>query len=321
MPAALATAALWFAVLLALALLLHGAAFAVEMVCVAAQHRDDPAPRPSASQLLRAVAREALLALRVFGWRQVWRRNAVADDFERPGYAGRRGVLLVHGHLCNRAFWQPWQRALSAAGVPHRAISLTPTWADIDRHAPQMEAAVAQMLRATGRTPLLVGHSMGGLVIRAWWRWRTQRLAAAESVKGSGSGVAGETADGAVPLALIEMPAVLTLGTPHQGTWLASWARALPASQMRPGNDWLANLAASESADWRARFGCVHSHCDNVVFPPARAVLPGAGQVLHWAGLAHLELGHDPRGWQLALQQLERLDQPDHPRGAVPASA
>lgn len=251
------------------------AVYAFEMLGVALQHRDDPAPRPRAGELLRAALREALLAARVFGWRQVW-CSRLRPDPEVPA-PGRVGVLLVHGYLCNRGFWPPaLLDDLTRRGVPWAAPDLLPLWTDIETYAPQLEAVVQRLVRATGCMPLLVGHSMGGLVVRAWWRWR----------------------QGRPELPMLAPPRVLTLGTPHRGTWLGrGWVtRRSPRNvqQMQADSAWLQALAASEPSAWRARFTCVHSACDNVVFPPARALLPGAS-ALAWHGLAHIELAHDAR--------------------------
>ncbi|RZS54818.1 esterase/lipase family protein [Sphaerotilus mobilis] len=261
-------------------LLLTVLAFATEMVSVALQHRDDPAPRPAAAMLLRAGLRESWLATRVFGWRQVWRSRSAPD---RLGQPGQTGVLLVHGYHCNRGFWWPeWPAWLEHKRLPHVALDLQPAWTGIDNYAPQVEAGVARLLASTGRMPLIVAHSMGGLAVRAWWRWREAQRAAG------------------VDLPDLPMPLVLTLGTPHRGTCLTQLSGGFGppnARQMAPDSPWLQALAASESAAWRARFTCVHSHCDNVVFPPARAVLKGAAEVQHWPGLAHLELSRDGRVW------------------------
>lgn len=275
----------WLALLPLSAVLLHLGVFAIEMVLVARLHGHDPAPRPTARALSAAALREAWLAARVFGWRQPWRSAAWPDQ---PDASGVQGVLLVHGYLCNRAVWRNWYGCLRAAGVPHIGVSLSPAWADIDSYAPQIEQALARLVQGTGRTPLLVGHSMGGLVIRAWWRWRQQRIAL------------GQGRD----LVEIEMPRVLTLGTPHLGTWLSRWGGPVNVRQMAPGNPWLEALLASEPAHWRARFTCVHSACDNVVFPPACAVLPGATAVF-WPGLAHVELAHDQGGYKLVAKLLD----------------
>jgi triacylglycerol esterase/lipase EstA (alpha/beta hydrolase family) len=93
---------------------------------------------------------------------------------------------------------------------------------------------------------------------------------------------------------------VLTIGTPHQGTWLARFGRQVNAVQMRRDGPWLQALAASESPAWRARFTCVWSDCDNVVFPPRCAVLEGAVSV-HQPGRGHQDLLDDPAVFTLAL--------------------
>jgi hypothetical protein len=275
----------WLVWLPLAALLLHPAVFLAEVILAARVHGDDPTPRPSARALVAAALRESWLALRVFAWRQPWRSAAWPDQADAPGV---QGVVLVHGYLCNRALWLHWYGWLRERGVPHVSVNLAPAWAGIDHYAPQLEQAVARLVQGTGRTPLLVGHSMGGLVIRAWWRWRQQRLAQGEGVG----------------LVRIDMPCVLTLGTPHQGTWLARWGRPLNVRQMRIGSRWLRALLDSEDPRWRSRFTCVHSHCDNVVFPPAQALLPGA-RAVHWPGLAHLELAQDRRGCLLAGELLD----------------
>ncbi len=286
----------WLALLPVWALLLQPVVFLVEVALVGWVHGHDPAPRPSARALVAAALRESWLAAQVFAWRQPWRSGAWPDQPDAPGV---QGVVLVHGYLCNRALWQNWHGWLLERGVPHLSVSLAPAWADIDSYAPQLDQAIARLVQGTGRTPLLVGHSMGGLVIRAWWRWRQRRLAQAGDA-------------GAAGLARIDMPHVVTLGTPHRGTWLARWGGPLNVRQMAAGSAWLQQLLAGEEPGWRSRFTCVHSHCDNVVFPPALALLPGARSV-HLAGLAHLELAHDRRGCQLALDLLEPASGPDVP--------
>jgi hypothetical protein len=228
--------------------------------------RNDPAPKASAFQCLAAWWGESCRAPLVFFWRQPFRSQAYPDAM--PAEArGRRGLLLVHGFVCNRGFWNPWLRQFTAQGVPVAAVSLEPVFGAIDNYVAQLEAAVKRLELATGEKPLLVGHSMGGLAIRAWM----------------------QAHDGAARVC-----GVVTLGSPHQGTWLGQWAFSANGRQMRLGSDWLARLAASETASSRSLFLCCYSHCDNVVFPASSACLPGA-QVCHVPATAHIDLIHHPR--------------------------
>jgi triacylglycerol esterase/lipase EstA (alpha/beta hydrolase family) len=185
----------------------------------------------------------------------------------------------VHGFVCNRGLWTPWLRQLRTAGVPFIALNLEPVFGSIDDYPPLIEAAVQQLERATGEKPLLVGHSMGGLAIRAW----LARHAADARVRG-----------------------VLTLGSPHQGTWLAKLSHITANTrQMRPGGEWLTQLAAAEPASRRELFLCVWGHGDNIVFPASNARLPGAREC-HIRATAHIDLVHHPAVRALLWEALGR---------------
>lgn len=211
----------------------------------------------------RAWWAESAAATRVFGWRQpwAWRRwaNSPTGQVATQGQpreegapASPRGVLLVHGYLCNRGLWNAWQPRLAAAGHPVVAVNLEPVWGSVDDYVPLIEAGVERLRRSTGQAPLVVAHSMGGLAVRAWMR--------------------------ACPGADERVHHVLTVGTPHHGTWLANWGLGCNARQMRRGSAWLAALAAVEPPARYRRFTCWHSNGDNIVFPLGTAVLAGARQ-------------------------------------------
>lgn len=239
--------------------------------------RHDPAPKPTVGQRLAAWWGEVCCAPRVFFWRQPFRSQAFPDALQAQARGGI-GVLLVHGFVCNRGLWNPWLCRLTALGVPVAAVSLEPVFGSIDDYVGQLEEAVRRMELATSEKPLLVGHSMGGLAIRAWMRAHN----GAERVHG-----------------------VVTIGTPHHGTWLGRWSFSANGQQMRLDSDWLAQLAASETASSRSLFLCCYSHCDNIVFPVSSACLPGA-QLCHVSATAHIDLIHHPRVMAEVLARLNR---------------
>jgi triacylglycerol esterase/lipase EstA (alpha/beta hydrolase family) len=208
---------------------------------------------------------EVLTGLRVFGWRQPFRSNELADaSSDRPG---RRGVLLVHGFVCNRGMWNPWMRRLQALGTPYIAVNLEPIFGSIDRYVQTIDAAVARLERATRCAPVVVAHSMGGLAVRAWLQQRVSER---------------------------RVHSVVTIGTPHAGTWLARFAMTTNGRQMRESSQWLQQLQARESRDCRALFTCYFGHCDNIVFPARNATLPDAAN-RHVPGVAHVHLAfHRP---------------------------
>jgi len=200
----------------------------------------------------------------VFGWRQPFRSRALPDHL--PTDSGRHGVLMLHGFVCNRGLWNPWMRRLRQAAVPHVAINLEPVFGSIDCYVAAIEAAVSRLEQATGLPPIIVAHSMGGLAIRAWLRQ-----------------------EGAARRA----HSIVTIGTPHGGTWLARFALTENGRQMREGNDWLRELGAGEPHSTRALFTCYFGNCDNIVFPAHNATLEGAAN-RHVAGVAHVHLAFHP---------------------------
>lgn len=230
--------------------------------------RHDETPRPGPAQLLRAWWAESRWAALVFGWWQPFRERAVADWLPPPGAGAPRGVVLVHGFLCNRAFWTPWFALLRARGHAFVAVTLEPAFGSIDGYAPAIDAAVRRVAEATGRAPLVVGHSMGGLAIRAWLR--------------------------AVPGADARVHRIVTLGTPHHGTWPAAHARSTNGAQMRLHGPWVRQLRAQEPPGRAVLFVCWYSNGDNVAYPPAAAMLEGADNRFI-AGVAHVEMAFDPR--------------------------
>jgi pimeloyl-ACP methyl ester carboxylesterase len=242
-------------------LLPHAPVLALEFVLLRCFGRSAPAPAPSFMQLLRAWWGEVRMGVLTFGWRQPWQPHAEPDHL--PAEArGRTGMLLVHGFVCNRGLWAPWMRRLRASGVPVVAISLEPVFGAIDDYPPLIDVAVRRLEAATGRPPLIVAHSMGGLATRAWLR--------------------AYEADA-------RCAGVVTIGTPHQGTWLARFALSPNGRQMRQGSAWLRELAAAEPPSRRSRFTCFYGHCDNIVFPAATAMLSEADN-RHLAGTAHVDL-------------------------------
>jgi triacylglycerol lipase len=257
----------WWALLGPLLVLaLHAGMLGLEFLLALGVHGDDPAPRPSLGQLLRAWLGECAISLRVFGWWQPWRSASQPDQ---PRIAGRRGIVFVHGYFCNRGVWLPWLSRCRAQGVPFIALTLEPAFGSIDGYAPIVDAAVARLERETGLAPLIVAHSMGGLAVRAWWA--------------------------ASPDAADRVHHVFTLGTPHRGTWLARFGLTRNAIEMRIGSPWMS--ACGDRIDvlnsFAARCTCFFSHTDNIVFPPAHARIDGA-RAIHVAATGHVALVDHP---------------------------
>jgi len=214
---------------------------------------------------LMAAWGEFNAALLIFGLRMPWTTSnpGILRPTGQPT-AGKHAmpVLLVHGFLCNHRVWDKVAHALRQAGHTVLTVDLEPIFTPIDNYASQIERAVATLRAATGATHVtLVGHSMGGLVIRAWLRAHGTQQAAK----------------------------IITLGTPHQGTEAKQWVSTPNGVQMKWHSAWLAELAHTESAQARQLMQVVLTRHDNIVHPQIEQVLAGAG-VKEFSGIGHLQM-------------------------------
>jgi len=192
-------------------------------------------------------------------------------------------VLLLHGYGCNSGYWTDLTPRLDAARISHATVDLEPLTGDIDDYAPRVQEAVDKLRAATGSSQVvIVAHSMGGLVARAWMRaYGTQQAAR-----------------------------VITLGTPHHGTCLAAFGIGLNAAQMRraaraepPECAWLRDLAQGEDAQARRLVTSLYSHHDNIIAPQTSSELPGARN-LAFGGVGHVALGRSARVLDVVMAEL-----------------
>ncbi len=183
-------------------------------------------------------------------------------------------VLLVHGYGCNSGYWHAMSKALAKARITHYAVDLEPILGSIDDYVPAVQRAVEAVCDETGQGKLIiVAHSMGGLVTRAYLRDHGRDRIAK----------------------------VITLGTPHRGTGLANFGIGRSSMQMRwkgdaikgESSDWLSKLANTEDDALRALFVSIYSHHDNIVSPQTSSCLAGAANI-EFHGIGHVALAFSP---------------------------
>lgn len=199
-------------------------------------------------------------------------------------------VLLVHGYGCNSGYWSYLVPRLDRNSISHASIDLEPVDGAIDDYVPLIQNAVEELCAATGAAQVaIVAHSMGGLVARAWMR-----------VHGSA-----------------RVARLITLGTPHHGTGLASFGLGANAAQMRrvqgAACDWLQELGKHEDAARRALVTSIFSHHDNIVSPQTSSELPGARNIA-LGGVGHVALGCTGRVLDTVMEELGALGRADAAR-------
>jgi pimeloyl-ACP methyl ester carboxylesterase len=126
-------------------------------------------------------------------------------------------ILLVHGYAFNQLGWLRFRHLLSKKNVgPIYTLNLGSPFSDIETLSQHLQTKIDSIFEETEINEIiLIGHSMGGLVSAHY----AEHLAKPDTVK-----------------------AIITLGTPFAGTWLAVFGYGKNALQMRPESTFLKTL-------------------------------------------------------------------------------
>ena len=229
----------------------------------------------AAAALLRSFPGEMAAAAAAFLLFQPFERWWMGPENPKP-HPDRPVVLLVHGYCCNRGLWWRMRQRLEKRGFQVVTMNLEPPFGRIEAFADQLHRAVEVLVARTGIDRLiLVGHSMGGLVARSYL-----------ATYGTG-----------------RVTRLVTLGTPHQGTLLAHLAPGECTRQMRPGSEFLRNLADAEQLGVPVL--TIWSKADELVVPPESSRLAGAEErVLQDIG--HMAMAFSPVTSDILIDELER---------------
>jgi triacylglycerol esterase/lipase EstA (alpha/beta hydrolase family) len=211
-----------------------------------------------------------------------------------PPAPARAPVLLLHGVLCNAGAMQDLRSELVGRHVdPVYTMSYGPPLSSIERFVDQVASRIDAILAATGASRVaLVGHSMGGLVARAYLRRH-----------------GGE-----------KVSLLMTLGTPHHGSVHAWLFPGTSLGQLRPDNPWLAELNRAEVAPAGVRLVSLWSWHDSMVAPQTSAQLDGAENIA-LSGIGHNALIGDRRVFELVAAQLRRVEHDAAQAGADATAA
>ena len=219
-------------------------------------------PRPPGTQLDAARSMrmfvDEVLAIGMSWPLMVLHRLVLRDPASAPC---ARPTILVHGVLVNDGVWFGFRRHLIRAGVRGvYTVNYGPPHADIEHYAAQLAAKISAVRAATGaERVVLVGHSMGGLVSRAYLR----RYGTAN------------------------VDRIITIGTPHHGSVLAWSFPGRSLAEMRPGNTWLMELNRNEREPSPVPIASIWSRHDSMVVPQASSELACADN------LAIVGVGHN----------------------------
>jgi pimeloyl-ACP methyl ester carboxylesterase len=170
-------------------------------------------------------------------------RGLVISDVEAAGTP----ILLVHGMVDNRSIFTLLRLGLRRRGFGRvTSMNYSPFTGDVRVAAARLAEEVEALVAETGYERIhVVGHSMGGLIARYY----VTRLGGDERVH-----------------------TLVTLGTPHQGTYTAyGWSSQL-TRQLRPDSGLMRELAQPVPS-CRTRFVAYWSDLDQMIFPQRNAAL------------------------------------------------
>ena len=168
-------------------------------------------------------------------------RGLVIGDVEAAGTP----ILLVHGMIDNRSIFSLLRRGLRRRGFGRVvSINYSPLTSDVRVAAAWLAQEVESLVAETGYERVhVVGHSLGGLIARYY----VTRLDGHHRVH-----------------------TLVTLGTPHGGTFNAYALPSLLCRQLRPGSALMRELGAP-APGCGTRFVAYWSDLDQLVFPQRNA--------------------------------------------------
>ena len=233
------------------------------------------------------IGKKAAAAFRAVDY-DVWRHAAHVPllawslfvprrDKMQPGIPdGRQPLVFVHGLGGNRGNFLPLELYLNHLGRRRTYKTHFPLGSSIDDMARNLADFVGEVKKVTGEPRVdLVAHSLGGL---------TARLAIADYGLHDSVGT------------------LITMGTPHHGTYPARFANTPATLDLRPDSDLIRRLNASPlPAGMKAV--TFWSRNDLFVLPSDSANLPGAEQV-ELTPFTHYSYLIDPRCWAAAARFL-----------------
>lgn len=174
-------------------------------------------------------------------------------------------ILLVHGYFSNRGIWWRFRTRLADAGLgPIYTVTLSPLWGSIDEMVPQLATKIEAICKQSGHENLIiVAHSMGGLVTRAYMA--------------------------SSPNAPARIEQLITLASPHGGTQMANFGVGQCVGEMNMKSGWLAALERSEQTMPHPPTVSIYTLNDDLVYPPENSRLVWADNV-PVAGVGHVAL-------------------------------
>lgn len=199
---------------------------------------------------------------------------------ERVIKSDRPPVVMVPGFFLPTAIWVPLAKRLKDRGYVNQVtVPHWPSFGDIRDYAAAAAFRTQQIQEKTGAKQVeVIGHSMGGLVLRYFVKNLGGDKVAAHYV---------------------------SFGTPQHGTVIGKLWPCTSTDQMLPGSEFLTQLNAGDETPGPVKYTSIRTNTDEIVLSEKSPILEGASN--HLVPYAeHLELVWDPRAQKIALEALAK---------------
>jgi triacylglycerol lipase len=209
-------------------------------------------------------------------WRKLWQPQLDPDGSLPP-------IVLVHGLYHNLSAWTLYRRWLRAAGFRYIYGMGYSSWNQtFDQLVMRLEQLLAEVReRFPDKPPILIGHSLGGLMCRA-----------CVQSGGDAAKIAG----------------VITLGTPHQGSKLAALGLGKLAKSLIYRGPLIEGLEKRETMPDTPCIG-LYSPVDNMVLPNHALQTTGAGWISQETGpISHVAMLYHRPTAELVIEYMRSMD-------------
>ena len=188
-------------------------------------------------------------------------------------------VVLVHGLNNNAGAWFYIARALERRGYNVSTFSYWSLFTSMEDILRGFDRHVTAVSEAGGGAPVVVCHSLGGLLTRKW----LDEYKSKDRLRG-----------------------LITLGTPHGGSKMAVFALGALARSIRPDGALIASLRRAEALDGLPCVSLVSPEDEAVL--PARSLLPPQGwKMVVTPPRGHFSMLISPLTARIVLEELESM--------------
>ena len=192
-------------------------------------------------------------------------------------------LIFIHGLYNNAAVWLYLARRLRKEGYSVSTFSYSSFFVPLNTIRNRLDAHISRVEQLhPGLKPVIIGHSLGGIIARTWL------LDAKNRARLSG---------------------LVTIATPHGGSKLAALAKGALAKNIMPGSELIAALREVPELP----FPClaIVSPMDEAVLPATHLVPPlpprGNWQLRLTASVGHFSTLFHPRTAAIMLETLESM--------------